>query len=244
MPELELGTRLYIKTDSSIEHHPELALVSVFEATLPDNYVLISAPFYKGSFYPLHPGETLYVHFVNKDGRYDFMCAVAERVRQGGLHFIKARLTSKIAHSQRRDHYRLQRTMKGTLSTEKADELIDGEGNVVSPVDALIEQTECLTFDISAGGVCLYARKSFAPQDVVTISLPINFENPLEAPPAGRFVDFVSEVMWCKPSERETFDFCVGLRFLFENNRERERMVQYVFDHQREMLQQKRLRGF
>jgi len=224
-----IGSKLLMKTSQSIEAQPGLELTSIFEQILPGNHILITAPIHRGIIFPISLKETLYVHFLTEEGRYDFTCLVVERPIIDGIYYLKAWLTSEITRSQRRDHFRIKKPMRARLA-------IEGKLTIdVIPPDAQDEggivEFDCITHDISAGGLSLYLTYACELNDIVVASLPVG--------PDEKMVNFTCEVVWVTECDRSDYSHLVGLKFIYESEREREDMEKYVFMLQYDMIRRK-----
>ena len=229
-----LGTTLFIKTIKSVEFEWELELSSIFEALIDDDQFLITAPIHKGAVFPISLKETLYVHFFTSDGRYDFTCSVTERPVIKGLYYLKIQLTSEVVRSQRRDYFRVKKALRAKASIEATADVDAKNHPETKHIEGLTGaiESECLTHDISAGGISLYMTHACALNDIVIVSLPVG--------PNERMIKFRTEVVWVgKSSKKPEFSYIAGLQFIYEGNDEKERMVKYVFMLQYEMIRNK-----
>jgi len=222
MSQLELGTKLLLKPASSIQYNPELELASVFEATLPDNQIIIEAPIHKGVLYMIPLGEILFVYFTDEKGRYDFQCRVIDRFQESDVHFIKAKVLTEISHSQRRDDFRVEKILHGKIILQKR-------------VEGILQKLEsdCQSFDISGGGIALYTNEAYEADQNVTLAIPIGYE--------GALIHLKAEIKWCFPCERPNYTHSTGARFLFADQNESDKMARYVFQLQYDTLQRKHL---
>jgi len=225
-----IGVKLLVQTLQTVESGVNLGLLSVWEGTSEGEDVLITAPIYKGTIYPISLKETLYVHFFTENGRFDFTCEVLERPVINNIYFLKVRLTSEINQSQRRSHFRVRKAMRakaiieGKLivdaSTHPQTKHIDGLKGIVA--------SDCLTYDISASGLSLYMTHTCDIADMVLVSLPIGVNDSM--------ANFMTQVMWVKECEKANYTHLVGLKFSYDNKNEEERMVKHVFLLQYEMI--------
>ena len=228
-----IGTKLHIKIIRKHDSESGIEFVSVFEEILPDDHMLITAPIHKGAIFPVSLEETLYVHFFTEEGRYDFTCVVVDRPVVGNIYYLTVRLSSEITRSQRREYFRIRKAMKGKMAIQgklTVDAKNHPEMKHIPGITGTIESS-CITHDISGGGLCLYITHSFGISDIVTVSLPIG--------PQEEIVDFKSEIVWIVDCDKPGYNYLAGLKFVYENDRDRERMVKYVFMLQYEMIRKR-----
>ena len=220
-----------MKTSQTIESQPGFELVSVVEKILPDNHLLITAPIHRGTIFPVSLKETLYVHFLTEDSRYDFICLVIDRPIINNLYYLKVRLISEITRSQRRDHFRIKKHMKSRIALE-GKLAIDAKRHPGAKNAEGIVEFDCITHDISAGGLSLYTKQPCELRDIVAVSLPVGQNN--------KMVNFLCEVVWVSTCERpDEYKNIIGMKFIYEDNQSREDMVKYVFMLQYEMIRKK-----
>lgn len=226
MSYLNPGVKLFLKPVSRNESESLPELVSYFESELPDNHIIIEEPIANGMLYSLPPGETLLVIFNDKEGLGEFKCVVTERLKRGNVYYIKAHMKSEISYIQRREDFRFETSLTGVLTVKRLD---DGQKQEI--------QSECLTSDVSRGGIALYTKEACRPGDYVTVAIPVG--------PEGQVVQLDSEVRWCRHSNRASYNFCMGLRFDYldkdysgKNNREI--VTKYVHQLQRQILIKRR----
>ena len=211
-----IGTEFFVKTARSIERHPHLNLSVLLETVLPDDNVLFRAPMYNDRLYPIGSNEMLFVHRADQEGRYDFLCRVIEAFDEDGLPLLLVQPASEIAYSQRRDYIRVKKNIKGRLGIERPAGPRDNRPQTI--------ETECVTYDISGSGLCIYAQEPCEPDETITIRLPLDPDKALRA--------YDAIVMWCRPTDRDDFKHLLGLRFQFGNNQEREDLISFVLQLQ------------
>ena len=218
---IEPGTILLLELAESYTHKAKQEYDSVFEKHLSDNHMLIAAPTQKGSVFPIPIGEKFYVHFNTKESRCHFMCAIEERTLHKESHFVKIRMLSRIAEVQRRGHFRIRKNMRGKLTIEHHEHTAETGGD-----KATFFESDCLTHDISVGGLLIYTREPYEKYETIVISIPVG-EN-------GEAVDFKSKVMWCRRTKKGEYEHCAGIEFMYENEKDKEDMARFVSKVQEE----------
>lgn len=213
------GTRLELQLDRKLETEPHFMLMSTFETDISDELLLISSPFFKGHYYPIIKGEIIHITYFTEMGRYHFMGVYQEHRRQGNLHFLLIRRTSEITRTQRRDDFRLSASLNGIIEYTVLEEEL--------PVR---KQQKILTVDISAGGVAAQTNALLDQGQEVFLRLPLGAN--------GDVISFRASVCWLRDNPPDhAYRYCTGIRFIYEDQNMKERVVQHIFK-----LQQKRRR--
>ena len=212
-------------------------LESFFEEDLPDMYLLITTPRYKGALYPILRDEKLYIHFYdNEDVRYDFNCVVVDKPRQRKNNLIKARYTSDIEREQRRTEVRLQKSMPGKLAIGSNLSMEHYSHDKRPEYEIDDGESDCLTFDISENGLSIYVNENCKLHDLVVIRLPIDDDE--------KYFSFHAEIMWIKPSDNPEYSRFVGLKFAEDDYFKSEKIMKFVLDLQYESMRKKRFQNY
>ncbi len=213
------GTRLELQLDRKLESDPDFVLMSTFEADISDDMLLVASPFFRGHYYPIIKGEVIHITYFTEMGRYHFMGVYQEHRRQGNLHFLLIRRTSEIMRTQRRDDFRLSATLSGTIDFAVTEDDV-----------TVCKRQKILTVDISAGGAATQTNALLEQEQEVVLRLPLGVD--------GDEVAFRSSVCWVRENPPgQAYRYCAGIRFLYEDDKIKERVVQHVFK-----LQQQRRR--
>lgn len=220
--DIELGTKLTFKPESCIATNPELELSTVLEEQTEDGHIVIQAPIYKGVVYTISLEETLFFHFINDMGRFDFQSVVVERFCVGELWYIKAKVTTEMTRTQLREFFRAQTTISGMITR-----VIEEKGKV------RYQEWKCACYDISGGGAALRLHDGlFALGDEITVSLPIGPEDQTER--------ILSTVQRSAIHDTDTYRVHLGVHFKYAGEDQRRAVMQYVMRRQRELMEHRR----
>lgn len=184
---------------------------------ITEDYIYISAPMYKGEILPLRVGQEIKINFIKKDHSYMFNTLIQDR-QLTPIALLKLRKAEQITEVQRRKWVRIP-TSVGICFRDENEQL---------------EVIEGMSIDISGGGV------------LFSTPYPVEKDQVLE--------------LEIKLPEREAI-FCKGkvLRIIKDNNKvnknyqvvveyyditegQRDRIVAYLFEKQREWLRKGLLR--
>lgn len=213
------GTRLELQLDRKLETEPHFVLMSTFETDISNDLLLVASPFFKGHYYPIIKGEIIHITYFTEMGRYHFMGVYQEHRRQGNLHFLLIRRTSEITRTQRRDDFRLSVNLNGTIDFVALEDEV--------PV---LKQQKILTVDISAGGVAAQTNAQLDQGQEVLLRLPLGID--------GDVIAFRASICWLRDNPpNQAYRYCAGIRFIYEDQNMKERVVQHIFK-----LQQQRRR--
>lgn len=212
--EMTVGTKLQIVMETQKEEKT-LHLTSQLETIGNSNVFLISAPIYKELVFPIPDGYDILVQFFDKSAIVSFEAKVLGRTKKDNLYFLLIRQTGEMRRIQRREDFRLDVTLPGQL-----EYIPHGETQKT--------KMKVYTTDLSGGGASVRAGKSFEIGDNVTAYLPMDQSMQLSPVPCD--VRRCIRLENVPPEAR----YNVGLRFLFEDNKRKEKLIQYIFKLERE----------
>lgn len=206
----EVGEKLTVEITTS-------NLKSDFPSQLLEalNYTefIISGPLNKNTIIPLNIGTNLTVKYYKKNkGRFRFEAQIVGRNTED-IYKIKIFRNSEIFKVQDREFFRLPVMLD--VNKTKNSEFIESE-------EAFIE--ECITEDISGGGLRILCNHNHEIGELIICKININ----------GKMIKFSGEVVR-KDSEiiNKEFEYSLGVKFNNIIDKNREKIVKYVFDKQR-----------
>ncbi|MDL2273824.1 flagellar brake protein [Oscillospiraceae bacterium OttesenSCG-928-G22] len=216
--EIKPGTHLRMKLDSTLEVQPNFELSSTFEVADGDLEFSIGAPMHRGAYYPINVGELVYFSYYDDLARYDFQGVILERYRDGELAFLRARQTTEIIRTQRREDYRLDVSFRGTLEYEE-----------FNGVEYETKKIAYMTLDLSGGGAAVFLNTYFGLGKKVFLTLPIG--------ELGGPLRLECEVRWMRQNVKGAiYKYIVGLKFLFKFARDKQSIIRYIFREQQKRL--------
>jgi len=217
--DIKTGTKLNIEVYDD-NQKIDKPLVSQFEYSEGDRYVVFQTPMYKGNYYHLRINTLLNVIFFYKDKVYAFRGKVSERFSTNELHFVKVEVLSEIINIQRRRDYRL------SCILEIKYRVVELDGLKLKPVKE--EFTSTRTVDISGGGVCI----------VLNEELPVNtYVECIVDLKKNTSISFIGKIVRIEKNEDENvyYKYKAGLSYQIINNNDRENIVKFIFKEQRKL---------
>lgn len=206
--------------------------------------VKLSMPIFENRIIPLEVGDEYQLCFYTENGLYQCRARVENRYKEKNMHMMDMRLLSQIRKFQRRNFYRLDCEMDIKYRTLEAEEqkvlqqLADKwpsskelEEGIVEPLDPMeFVWNEGVVADLSGGGVRFRCKNEIKKGMVIEIIVHLAFQN--ESMP----VHFLLRVISCERAEIDRNTYEIRGMFEYLNEREREIIVQYVFEEQRRRI--------
>ena len=149
------------------------------------------------------------------------------RGKQDNLHVVEIGLESKLIKVQRREYFRLSCSIPATIRcmtvmNEGKDDFKDS--------DFSKEEIECTIIDISGGGIKAYSKQMFEKSSVVLLNFTLKFNNGnKEKSIIGKVVDSFKNA-----NDESVFDN--RFQFIDVSKSDRDEIVKYIFEQQRNIL--------
>ena len=216
------GTKLNMTIESRREWDVAFVLNTIFETQLDDRLFVAALPIYKNAVYPLHAGELLYLYYFDRQARHDFQAVVENRFKEDGLYYFKARRTTEILKTQRREDFRLDLTFPFLL-----DILNDAGKRDQKQVGAMM-------IDLSGGGFSARVSRYLDIGDRIAFKLYLE--------DIGQTLSLKAETRWTSPAQSgDEYRYVVGFRFLHSEKKHKEMIVQYLFRQQQQRMRIEKL---
>lgn len=222
--QIGLGTKIELELYDSNGDKAGPALVSQYETYDERNNLMeIHVPFFEGKIVPVHSGTLMDVIFSKGSETYSFKAQAISREVQSGIAILAIEPVSPIGKIERRSFFR--------VSCE-----LDAEYRVVEtlPIEDTGQETflKTVTRDISGGGVCLITHTKLKSGTMLEANLKM-----------GRIIRFMGVVARSiEVREKGKIMYETGIEFKLIENRDRERIISYVFEAQRDRLKKGWLR--
>jgi c-di-GMP-binding flagellar brake protein YcgR len=179
------------------------------------NLIEIHVPFLEGKIYSIHPGTLMNIIFSKDNDTYMFKAQAVSREMQGPIAIQIVRPVSAIERIERRSFFRMDCRLNINYRIIKVPKDDDADNF-----------TEAVTRDISGGGVCIIADSMIDKGTMI--------EGYIQLKRDIRFIGTV--VRTVKVREEGRFVYDIGVEFKEIENWDREHIISYVFETQRERL--------
>lgn len=204
----------------------------------------ISVPIYENRIVPLETGDEYQLCFFTKAGLYQCRGRIDKRYREKTMHVMDVRFRSKLQKFQRRMFYRLDCVMNmkyRMLEEKELDQLQRYSGDWMEGIDEdeqYIQPFEQMEFawndgtvaDLSGGGVRFRSKEEIQPESIIQIIVHLSFKN------RNMPIRFFVRVLACEYKQADKGFYEIRGQFQYLDEKERELVVQYVFEEQRRRL--------
>ncbi len=243
---VSIGDRIELTHEASATHRT--LSKNVYNSQLLDldgtDLAKLSMPIFENRLIPLETGDEYQLCFFTRSGLYQCRGKVEKRYKENNMHVMDVRFLSQIKKYQRRNYYRLscdmdikyrmldpeEQKVLQQLADQWPDSDVPKEG-IVEPLDPMeFEWNEGTVADLSGGGVRFRCKDEFESGMIIEIIVHISFKN------SNLPVHFLLRVISCEVSETDRRTYEIRGRFEYLNERERDIIIQYVFEEQRRRL--------
>jgi len=216
--QIGVGTKIELDLFDKGEEKICAGLVSQFESYDEINNMMeIHVPFSKGMIYTVQPGILANVIFLKDNDTYMFKAEIIDRKKTEPIPMLYVKPVSPIEKIERRSFFRMESKLPVLY-------------HVVEPAEANNDEEvplkKCHTRDISGGGVCLVTDEAYAAGTKIHAYLKLDRE-----------IGFVGTVVRATQTrERGKIVYEIGIEFKQIENRDREKIISYIFEKQRERI--------
>lgn len=205
MDKLKVNQKVEVEFKSN--KYPDIYLSKV--ADFVDAGIVITGLYQHGTPLAAKKGDKINVYFTTDRAAYEFESVVLQRIKKP-IYFILIEEPEELKRIQRRDYFRLE--LDGIVKVHKEKK------------DGSIIKKEAHLIDISGGGVQIKAKQDFAEGDLIKIS----FRNLLNMNELIK-----GEIVRKTKDDFETYRY--GIKFIDINPGEREKIIQWIFNLQRQL---------
>ncbi|MBF8983075.1 PilZ domain-containing protein [Lutibacter sp. B2] len=188
-------------------------LISQVIDIMSDDIFMISVPTSQGMLVPITVGEKICIMYSQKASAvYGFDVRVLERVKKSELYCMKVEKAGEMFKIQRRNFFRLEAMLNAAVKK------VDEHGNIELTIQGL-------TKDISGGGLCLIIKEPLKIGENVEVMLKTGEKN----------ISVRGAVLRCVKYQEFDYKFELGITFKDIDEKMREEIISYIFEHQRKM---------
>ncbi len=181
---------------------------------IDDKTYIISGPLENKNLVPLYKNNILEVAYFKKDrGKFFFQATISE-VKNKGFYKVKIKRTTRIKKVQQRNYFRLSCNItvtKDHVLKESSEERAIKE--------------ECVTENISGGGIGILCNYSHAIGDLVNVRIDSD----------GIVLNTSGEVVRILKSNNHEYKYSIGVKFLEMDDSAREEIIKFIFRQQRKL---------
>lgn len=218
--DIKTGTKLKLEVYDYNDKKIDKPLVTQFEYSEGNEYVIFQAPIYEGVIYPMIKGTFMHVLFSDDEKLYCFSARAYDDFLSNGLRFIKVKVLGEIRTIQRRNDYRFR------INLEILYRKIKLEGLEFKPLSSEFIATR--TKNISGGGVCILLNEEV---EVNThLECTIEIEKDLNIRFIGRIVRFEKN-----DDNSLNYKYKAGMAYDIIDSNDREKIVRFIFREQLEL---------
>lgn len=204
----------------------------------------LSMPIFENRVIPLEVGDEYQLCFYTESGLYQCRGRVEKRYKEKNMYMMDMRFLSGLKKFQRRNYYRLNCDMDIEYRTLEPEEqrmlqqladkwptTKDLEKGIVEPLDPMeFTWNEGTVADLSGGGVRFRCKDEIPAGTVIEIIVHLSFQN------GNMPIHFLLRIISCESAEIDRKTYEIRGMFEYLNEREREIIVQYVFQEQRRRM--------
>lgn len=151
--DIKTGTKLKLEVYDYNDKKIDKLLVTQFEYSEGNEYVVFQAPIHEGVIYPMIKGTFTHVMFSDDEKLYCFSAKVHDHFSSNELRFIRVKVLGEISIIQRRNDYRFK------IILDILYRKIKLEGLEFKPLSSEFTTTKIV--DISGGGVCILLNEEY-----------------------------------------------------------------------------------
>jgi len=231
LTDLIAGTKLQLEVLEQNGKDVNNVFVSEVEWVEDDKNLVIAAPIYEGNIYPLPIGTRINLYIFFKKRHSDitelYACGaiVVERDSKQKIATLKVKITGELIKIQRRQYFRFDCTLPVKYR------IVNEEGNNdpgMGETEAkAIPLKDAVTRDISGGGVCIALEENVEKGTVLELYIDLGKEENM---------NFVGKVVRVERKDiSEIYKYEAGIAFEAIDDKEREKIIRFIFDEQRKL---------
>ncbi len=200
--------------------HPDPMKTGVYKV-IDDRHLLIAVPIRQASYCLVPLGKVaVYRYSHEKLGIFTFKGKVVRRLEHDNLKALIVERVSPIEKKQRRAYYRMPFVAEVTLSRQAREPVVENE--II--IDDGRESFQGLSIDLSAGGLRLKTRYTLDSEMIYLVTFQMGRDHIALEATVQRYIGF----------EGRYYEY--GLAFVDLSEKDKKRIVRYIFDRERQLL--------
>ncbi len=224
---LKLGNRVEMVFKSKSKYEDETIEYASQILDFDEDGIICAMPIYEGHIVPLQEGKRFEGYFYSDNKIYNARCSVISRGKEEKLHIVKINLDSALIRIQRREYFRLSCIMPATIRT--AEDIKEGLDEIQ---DLILNEDyyKCTIVDISGGGIRALSKRQFEKNEIVFFKFTLNFND------ADKEMNIRGKVIESFRNSNDESMFDSRFQFVDVSQADRDEIIKYVFEQQRNIL--------
>jgi c-di-GMP-binding flagellar brake protein YcgR len=193
-----------------------------YKANIQDikkDYILISIPVSEDKYYLMHRGSTVEFYITGEREITKFKSDVLGKKVENSISLAILSTPVFIEKMQRREYFRLPVAMDAKLSILTGDRVYSNIKDV--PAEFFNKMKSCIIVDISGGGLKVAIKEQMQKGHYVIIMMKIPDE-----------IFLLCKIVWVEKDNLNR-NYKVALRFEGISERERDRIIKFIFEKMR-----------
>ncbi len=209
----------------------KLELPTIFESYITNSQLMFYAPIVGGKLFSFRRGQGVVLEYFYNNGTNSFEAKFVSDVKKGNMNFVVVEQVSDVKRIQKRNDFRLDINMK--LKVKYKENIVETVTEDNHQIEKIVKQGKEIfenvtTTDISGGGISFITDSVFQREDKMTMFIRLT-EKDLEE----EFHGTVMRITKLDPDIAK-LKYNVGVRFDYTTPHQKDKIVRYCFEKQRE----------
>lgn len=214
---------------------PNVYVSQVLDFTENGN-LMVAMPMRQRNLVPLSKGQQYEVFFYTHKGLYHSIAVIVDRFKSGNIYSMEISLTSELQKYQRRQYYRLEKSIAVKYARISEEEYITFLNDRTMPesIQTSVDFSDGTSLDISGGGLRFIGNKMIEKAgklvvqfDIVSSGGPIRYCLPAKVIMSFELPDRINR-------------FEHRIEFSGISSESREILIKYIFEEERKMRKNSR----
>lgn len=216
--DIPIGTKIELSVIDPIEGKLDIGFVSQIEEYIDENAIRISAPILEAKVYPIRVNSHVEAYLFYKSNQiYRTAGYVENRFIVDNIALLDLRVTERLRKIQRRQFFRFSCSVSVVFYERHSSELGKDDMGIFGQ-----------TIDLSGGGFSALTDVPLCKDTLLKGKLKLDEDN---------IMDFNGKVIRCEKTViNNTLKYVSSISFIVIGYKERERIVEYIFNLQRLLL--------
>lgn len=212
MAELSVGTHIKAFIPLNSERSKIIMLPAIIKSYIDNNRLVIIVPIKSCMAYSIDVNHKVIIECYEKN--IAFEATILQKNNLGTWSYFLLEQNSDYRHIQYRQDFRLDCELDGYIEFKDLE-------------CGRVKTFNITTHDVSGGGACIYSPVDLNVGESINVYLPLGYND--------EFIFFPSKVQRCICIENNIkLRYVVGVQFLFENTKQKDRLIAQLFKMQRE----------